>query len=843
MASNMMANNMAGYGLRNGYYGIRAVGDQIRITGQHIPRGNMYQVMPGWSNAISRETCITNINNTGNAFIHEGVFTPESRDPRDPNLRGHILGSVTTFTPEGELQGTPLAVDLGRYIYWNRFAHITNTLEIRPSDKADKLTVVERVPVTKGLPQDRAAYIYNITRAGTNAIKDSVIDLSWIRNVRVTPHGVAIDFLPDGFSDMQSSFFPGHFFIDNLGKPLLQNRLAGMSREDNFFQSSIYTPWTSEYRPAIDSFDSVGDGLKLVLHRTKQYDITAPEELRGLSPNDPVRIFPSLATSAVQADGSKWVPLTLKRPLEHTETIDTQLSGVFDGEIQTAIGPQTRLGNRGEISSYARDPYFYGDGVFTSFGLQRLWGSSFGLNRAKALDDKFMGIQSGRTHTQHWSNMFNPLLADLLETNNPNYIKLSNFGAALWGPGVSEDTQMDKFARILGLKMWVVKDQIALMTAEKVWDRYKVQNTERYNRSEQLFVLPAHLAMADTLQSFLGARPSDFMNWGAIFDTMAGRTWYKVPFAKLAEKASIPLYLSTFGQVLCYPVDLPLFLTAWAIRTTLSSTNYAMQLRNLGFGSGVREGFIKNPVVEDSFLGGYLKDAFRQHLEQSQFGTFVATVSGGADKKTVPALNRRIITGYSLATAASLGLTASSLFWAGWSQTGLPHIIDDPVGIGLMANFMFGVYSGYITTKAAWYMHQLEKKNAQQLSWDQFAGAGEHSRIVTEFASEGTSLTYPELFALRGRTRSCLVEMKALNRKGQPDFGFSNPFRDIANQAMITSTDIEMAIFLKAAEELRQNRASNEARDAIRQLAQTSTEFTIIKAAGGLFRDLGLELK
>ncbi len=794
---------------------------RLRITDQHVPRGKTLPVMPAWDADLCRREAIRNIDTSGNAFIVNGQFTPilpQGESAR--NLRGRILGMVCEFDPEGSGQriGTR-AIDLGKYRWWDMAGHVSRTLEIKPS-KTGTLMVVERRIEGTGLNDDRSAFVYNISREGMERIRQEVIDLNWIRDVRVSGNGVTITFDAPG-AGLQACSFPAEYFTDNFGAPLLGNRRRGVSSEDDIFQSEFYTSWTERFRPSIDSYADNNEGLKLVVHKVDRYPITTKETF-GPADERPTRIVPSMATSAFETHSGAWIPLTLPRPIEHPEMIDQRLSKVMAGEVQSVIGPQTRLGNRGEISGdYKRDWYFYGfNEEFAGFRTPFLWGKSVGLNRAKVLGDKFMGIQSGRTHCQYWANIYDPLLADIMETNNPFYNKLSNFGSVLWGPGVSEDTQMDKFARFMGLKMWVVKQPIALMTAEKEWGRYKVQNTERYNRSEQLFVIPADLVASDVLQTFIGNLPSDFMNWGAISEIVAGRTWYKMPLARVTEKIAIPAYLLTAGHVLFYPVDLTFFLSTWAARTAISSLNYALQLRTIGAGTGFWDGFIKNPVIEDSFLGSYFKDMLAQHVEKSQFGTFMATVGGTGEK--IPRSHRRMIQTFAALNAVGFGAVAASLYLGGLDQ------LASKPGIGLGANIFFGLYSTSLAVMTLRYMrlHALDRAT--------------NTALPFEPASHSTECTFGQLFGRRDDLTGTLREIKAMNRKRQPFMTMENPLRDHANKILEEYADIEMTIYLKAVEELRRNPMSLDARLAIRKLLEDTYEYSVVRSAGELFRDLNM---
>ena len=643
----------------------------------------------------------------------------------------------------------------------------------------------------------------------------------------------------------------GDLFRDNFGRALLDNRRARVFSEDDIFQNQVYSQHTARFRPAIDFYENGSHGMKLVVHRVNRYDIGEPESLEEYREGG-YNVYPSTAASAVKvrdALGSEhWIPLTVSQPVSRIDLVDLneKTSKVSAGQVRAAIGPQSRMGNRGELSgTYVRDPYFYGlHDVFASFPLQHLWGTSFGINRAKALGGRLMAVQSGRTHCMWADDIFDPLIADIMTTNNPHYIKLSNFGAALWGPGVSEDTQMDKWMRILGPGMHVLKEQVAIMTAEKIWGRYNTTNTQRYNRSEQLFVFPFELANLDILHGFLSgipiagnfALPHDFFSPAAKAEIAAGRTWYKVPFAKAMEYSAVPAYLGTLGHLLFYPVDLPMFTTAWIARTLFSSANYALQLTTLGF--GFRAGFFRNPMHELSHFGGYWQDALKQLAEQSQFGTFMSTVGGSGD--SIPLYNKLWVGGFGAAALSSLGLAGYSLATGGLEQ------LIPPTGMGLGANIFFGVYSSYIFLSTLLYMRTADKTETEQKTFQDFRSQMPSASIAYEAALDnitdrGTAMSFGELFAQKESIADVLKALDAIDNQGNPRITFSNAFRDVANQALVLHTTIELLIYRNASLELMENPENADARLAIRRLAAETREPVIIKNAGSLFRDLGLE--
>ena len=825
------------------WYKIIRSGPNILIPRTNIPRGMLAPIMPGWNAGLRQGFEICAINNSGRIYLQDGYFSPVPFSGEHVELRrGSILGMVFPAA------GGPFALDLGAYRQWDQVGHVRSTVEIVPSldsdgNKTGNMSVIERRMTGKGMWDDRSAYVYNITSEGMRRVLDEIIDLSWITDVRVSKQGV------DVMVEMPNSgpvpvHLEGDLFRDNFGRALLDNRRARVFSEADIFQSQYYTPSTERYRPTIDFYEDGDHGLKLIVNRVNTYEIPEPAELEDLGY---YQIFPSTAASAVRVDDGRWLPLTVTRPVERPDLVELDgVSKVRAGNIDGVIGPQTREGNRGELSGqYVRDPYFYGlQDVFASFPLQYSWGTSFGINRAKALADKFMAVQSGRTHCMRVEDIFDPLVADIMTTNNPYYIKLSNFGAALWGPGVSEDTQMDKWMRILGPGMHVVKTQVGIMTAEKIWGRYNTQNTQRYNRSEQLFTFPFDLVRGDIAQGFMSslpfvgdsALPSGYFNSGAKAEIAAGATWYKVPFAKGLEYMAVPGFLGTMGHVLFYPVDLPMFTTAWAARTLFSSLNYGMQMTTLGF--GFKEGFFRNPMHELSFFGGYWQDAWKQHQDSSQFGTFMSTVGGSGDG--IPLYNKLWVGGFGAAAVSSLGLAGYALATGGLDQ------LTPPTGLGLSANIFFGMYSAYIFLSALSFMKTADKKEVGQKDSAAFQNerpqaSTDYNAILARVTAAGLGMPCGELFAQRDAIAGILTGLDALDKNRNPHITFKNPYRNIANQILVLYTTIELLIYRNAALALINDINDNDARVAIRRLAEETREPSIVKAAGSLFRDLGLQ--
>src|SRR5436190_140054 len=87
--------------INNGFFKVARQGSQINIFETKVPRGKMVQIMPRWDNSLPRNLRVTQVLNSGNAFITaDGQFSalrPASGGTQ--NLRGQILGQVVSFDP------------------------------------------------------------------------------------------------------------------------------------------------------------------------------------------------------------------------------------------------------------------------------------------------------------------------------------------------------------------------------------------------------------------------------------------------------------------------------------------------------------------------------------------------------------------------------------------------------------------------------------------------------------------------------------------------------------------------------------------------------------------------
>jgi len=731
------------------YYKVSPEGNKLRIHDVHIPRGTAIFVPRGWDRSLREDLKI------------QQIVTPGA----DLSM----IGKVFSYDKDGKESGDPSVIPLGNYVIRDRAEHVQAVVEIVPAVNnhgeiiPNELTVIERRMDTTGLQEDRSKYIYTLTAEGARKIEEEIIDINWIDDVRITPKNkVKITYTvetPTGRFTPAPLVLEAGDFHDNDNKPLLANPESHMGKTDDLYQSHLknsdgvlrpfYTPETERFKPWIDEYNG---NLRLIVHKVTRKPIKLPTDTELKIPTDgTVKIFPSAADAEVVLEGGERIPLTLKEPLKRLELIDKKLSRVLEGLIKSAIGPQTRFGEPDNISSeYPRDPYFYGF-VFGLYRIIEQFGENFGVNRAKAIR-AFRGIESGRTHVMPWKLLHNSL-ADVMETNSKFYKKLSNFAEELWGPGVSEDCQMEIGYWLKGIKMWVVKEMVALMPAEKEFGRYDKQNTQRYDYSEALFMLSFILAKCDLLEGrVLGKRPI-MMNWAEMSEIAAGRTWYKWAIAKLPELASIPLYLMTLGHILCYPVDLYYFMAAWVFRTGASGVNYTRHLLSLGY--GFITGFWKNPATELMLLKGYLKGAVRQFLDRNQYGTFVTTVSGTGE--VIPKDYKSWIRNFATTTAISLVFTGASLglgglaFWlvlplgiaslpvtlfmlrkglkiknnwlrraavlaaglataGGLFTIGLGTLaLGNPLSIAVIANVLFGIYSGGLLYRAIYEMKRVTK--------------------------------------------------------------------------------------------------------------------------------------
>ncbi|MFA5113462.1 MAG: hypothetical protein WC529_04090 [Candidatus Margulisiibacteriota bacterium] len=843
---------------------------RIRIDDVRIPRGTSILVARGWDRTL-----------------REGLKIDQLK------LQGHdrMMGMVFRYAADGQELAGQAIVELGHYKVLDRARHIEAVVEIVPSDKAGKLTVIERRLDTTGLSEDRSKYVYTLTDSAAKLIEAEVIDLAWIKDIALDQHGVTVKFVTPGVeaSTERTVRLPAAAFRDNAGKPLFGNPEARVAGAGDVYQSRFYTTETERFRPELDYFNG---NLRLIVHKVDRYEIDLPAGLQ-IAAGETVKIFPS-GVDAVATVAGREVPLTVGEPLtkQLQEMIDPNLSQVQEGQIKSAIGPQTRFGESDNLSSnYPRDPYFYGLMIFALHRSVEKWGENFAINRAKAVR-AFRGIQSGRTHVMPWELLYKEF-ADVFEANGDHLRKLSNFAEEIWGPGVSEDTQMEMAYWLKGIKMWVVKEMVALMSAEKEWGRYDIQNTKRYDYSEVLFNLSALLAKTDIVQGrFLGRKPV-LMKWAEMSEITAGRTWYKMPFAKLTELAAIPTYLLSFGHVLWYPVDLAYFVGAWLFRTVASSVNYTRHLLSLGY--GFKTGFWKNPAEELTMLRGYYKAAMDQFLRRYQYGTFVPTVSGSgaAIPDDYKALIRRnawatgvsaVVTGVMLGLgglaswlALPLGIAAIPLglslyakgfnAFRGWKRGlvaaggaataaaglglaifGAPVLWATPLSLALIANIGFGLYSLGLLVKAQSAMKKATREDELIKAGNRHQGAVDKAdqaklaAVAAKLAADKLALGYKDLYLLRGELAALLRKLQVMDEAGRIVQGVQHTNRLFSHQVIDQYAALEMAICVKACRELAVDKNDRPAREALLWLLRESREYLVVDMAAKFYRRLNLDL-
>jgi hypothetical protein len=823
------------------YYQYQPVrGKNILISNIHVPRSVPLSPIPvAWGRGIADRTNLEAVDNSGNIFIKDGVYSPVPVEGATKIPKGSTLGMVIRYNETGEEIGNPQVVSLGKYQYLDRAEHVTNTIEITPSQKPGKLKVVETRMDTKGLRHDQSKFIYDISPEGARRIDAHIADPTWITDIRINNNKEAdITYvLPDGST--QHLILTARYFKDNYGKALLAGTgKSKMQTHDDFYQSKHYTPETKRFRPTIDRFPARDGNYRLILHKAQTYEIKAP---KGLPLEKDMKIYPSLAVAAAKVEG-RWIPVTQENKVVNPPIIDIALSRVQAGEKQSALGPQTRTGGMAEMSlEYPRDANFYGgDWVARSAEDTLKYGANIAINRGKAIRAN-CGIESGRTHTMPWHLIYDELRGDIIETNSATG-KLSNFGMQESGPGVSEDTQMELITRALGVKMHVVSEMVARLPAEKWWGKYNIQNAVRYIFSEDLFVKPFKFAVQDILSGRLfgiGKRPV-FLKWGEISETAAGRTWYKWIFAKLTELAAVPFFLATLGHVLFFPVDLTVFILAWTARTVISSANYAIQLASLGY-DGVKTGFWKNPAYELTFIPGYLRSAMRQFLDRNQFATFMLTVGGAGGAP--PKKNSNWIKGIMAVQGSSIVAALGLIFYTGLAQ------LAWPIGLAIFANMIFGAYGFAVNWKALSIIKregQSFKDHSKQNSLTDFENNHpeeyqQFTNIINQVALGRGVISYGALFAYRDQLLTILKKFDAVNNKGEIVLGWSNPYRDVLNYVVDFHTSAEMMICLKAIKEMKEG---NEAagRSNLRKLLKTTREFVIKDLAIKAARFHGLEL-
>jgi len=691
-----------------GYFTVSTEENNLTISNVRLPRGLPVQIIKAWAKGLREGDKVEDVDNSGNIYIIDGKFSPTKPAGRpEKSLKGHIIGIVEGGNKDGSV------VDLGDMLLWaakqaihvkgikkkatkledistRQAEQIDNIIEVVPAADG-KVEIVSRRRDATGLPLDSSAYIYNLTEEATKRLEAAIPDLRWIdqNNIEITENGVVLHFRVTGSEEDHTFALATNDVVDNFGIGFLKNKDMKVGGT-----GSIYTGTNENFRP---SFDMINGNLRLIVHKVDRVEISAPPGLKG---EEGFVIVPTTATSAVKI-GEQWIPLNIDSPVVDGKVMEIDkgeegLSQVYEGQIKSVIGPQTRFGNWGDISlQYPRDPYFYGLPISAGFETINEYGENFGLNRGKALRGQ-RGIQSGRTHTMPYTLLHNSMFADIMETNSEYYKKLSDYGHWLTGAGVSEDTQMEMVLWLMGLRMHVVKDMLTIMAAEKTFDKYKIQNTTRYNYSESLFAEPFKLILRDLVSGIKPTRdPFYFASPEAMAEITAGRTWYKYPWAKSVELSAIPAFLLTKGYVPFFPVDVPLFMTSWLLRTGADMWNYKQQLNSIGYGL-LETGLFENPAKEIGYLNGYNNGAWKQWIQRYQYATFALTSSGGSD---VPQEFRNTVNTFFGATVNAEAFAATSILGTAYME----NMAGNPTfhaaihnffgtGLGMAINMAFATY-------------------------------------------------------------------------------------------------------------------------------------------------------
>jgi len=808
-------------------------------------------IHPAWSASLEHGLVPEKLAVSGQIFLANGAFSPEKVEGALPLPKDSILGLVVKYDEQGNRlkspagDETPTVVSLGKYRVLDQSDHVLRTIEIVPSTNPKKLKVIEARMETTGLHDDQSKFIYNITKAGADRINRFIADLNWVQRVSVNAdREVVIDYTkPDRSQD--KLVMAGRYFVDNFDRPFLANAKAGMAGFQDFYQSDIKAAETNRFQPVIDRYPHRNGTPRLILHKTTCYEIDWPgPELEGR-----VKIFPATAAAAAKIKG-EWLPLSLNERLtkQDARLISLPHSRVQAGRKQSAIGSQDRTGNMGEMSGdYPRDPNFYGFRIFKQVHHILKYGDNVAINKGKSVSDEG-GIESGRTHTMPHILLYDKLLADMIETNNPYVRKLSNYGHHSGGPGVSEDTQMELVTRLLGIRMWVVNELLDRMPAEKRWGKYNIQNAVRYIFSESLFALPMRLVVRDIIGGrFFGQQPV-YMKWGQMAQITAGRTWYKWVLAKMVEVAAVPIFLGTLGHVLFFPVDLKYFLIALLARTIIATANYATQLASLGYDGwkGLKCGLWKNPAYERTFAVGYLRSALRQWLDKNQWATFALTV-GGAETPP-PARNKWFVGVTMVIEGMSLTASGAFLLLGGLAQ------LAWPLGLAIGVNIFFTFYDLGLNFTALKLMKRESQPDAKQVTFEEFKNTRPDDYQALRLAADGTwqngldslrgeTLDYTALFSQLGVLHQLLKDLNAFDKKGRVSIGWDNRYRDIANQVLDLSTGIEMMVCLTALKELETDINNPAARTALTKLLKETKEFVIIDTAIKAVRMHGWKLE
>ena len=835
------------------------------MTNHTIPVAKALPIHRGWLRGLAIDAKILAkpglpgaINSSGKIFLDQqlGSYSPvpfagATRHignlgiVTSPDAQATDFQSFVTALPllgPSELKSVPWTTRLGIKMGLDQAEHVRNVIEIIPSPTdPTKLTVFERRMETLGTRvQDRSKHIYAIMLDKIDldpVLREQfsqIVDTRDIKKVMVNPDkSVTITYQPPEKDEIKITL-PGSCFRDNYGHSMLDNPKAKLTSPRDIYQRDTYSVETMLFQPEIGIFGGVP---ALVVHKVWSYDIKKPdtETFRTLRVN--YQVFPSTGYSALQMENAKWLPVNdyLFRP----QMIDRELSGIINSDMPAAVNCQNRIGNEATIVYQQRDIYFYGMQLYAKARTIFRYGSNFGLNFFKGLVDR--GINSGRTYTESAVAIFRSAWTKLHETNNPHYNKVMSHGQEVEATGVGEDQQRITKLTLEGLKNLIMKTLDNIMSAEgnaepSGWGPVNNQNTKRYIFSR---ALAAVLTKLIKWEMFLGniTRPA-FSSIKQIFETLALKFWYDWPLAEIVKLLAAPVFLLTRAYVPFLPVDQILFVYTWCKKTVSAIVNFCFHLKNLAL-RPFRDGFINNSAIELSFLYGYSVSALTQFYERNQFTVFFMTHAGRGKK--VPLANQVTVWGLG---AFSLSAVMYG-FYMIFATSGA--ILAGMFGVVFAINQFFCGFQTFICGRSAQLMRQANKgwvtqKNMGDYAREKAADSASYQDILasTRAFSAGSITDYNEMFDCRAALKGLLINLNAINKNGRVALYRTNAYGLVANEMLDIYTNLEMAISLKATDDLRQNIGNLAARQAVRDMLHSTKNFMVVDTLAKTFRKLHL---
>ena len=429
---------------------------RLRLSTQNIPLAMVYSVHRAWAGGLWE----------GDKLI--GII--KQRESQTLNQGTHVVGKAVSYDAAGQAIGEAIVpLNLGLLGLAKKCNH---TIEIVPDLEQDTLTLTKRRMDTTGPREDASKAIYYLSYKASRKLEATGIKLEQVRDIRLERDGAGRSVIrltyeknkPTATAPTASLYLPLNELRDGFNRPLLGNDWLRLSRPEDLYQAGGNEPYTEETGKFAPRIEKIGGVHLLTMHKveTETHPLTAEAKKvlqglpRGKDGQFRVKIFPSTVAAVAVVETPcgerKEVPINSANHVPRCrltwqgweDMFEPRLSHVKNGQTTTAIGPQVRLGNYGDLSlRYPRDIYFYGTRCLADYSTTEKLGTDHALDRGKAMNyeeaemtSRAGGIHSGRSQVTPYELIYNPMYFTLLEANGSHYRKLASDDQWISGPGV-----------------------------------------------------------------------------------------------------------------------------------------------------------------------------------------------------------------------------------------------------------------------------------------------------------------------------------------------------------------------------------------------------------------------